>query len=114
MNGEFRKASEPSLFPNNRAFRYADALYENMHACATEPQFTIYHLERLFENMHLLSMEIPGYFSVDMLRQLITQLLNKNRIFGGARIRLSVFRDTDEGYIPDQDRISFILESQRL
>jgi|WetSurSiteA1Bulk_404760.scaffolds.fasta_scaffold00121_13 branched-subunit amino acid aminotransferase/4-amino-4-deoxychorismate lyase len=114
LKGVFKKDSEPSFFPANRAFRYGDALHENIHACATAPQFLGYHLERLFENMRLLSMEVPAFFSADFFTQLITQLLNKNRQFGGARIRLTVFRDTVEDFVPEQGRISFLLESQPL
>jgi branched-chain amino acid aminotransferase len=114
LNGEFRKASEPCLFPHNRAFRYGDALYEDIHACATELQFPAYHLERLTGNMQLLSMHIPAHFSVALIRQLATQLLNKNRIFGGAAIRLTVFRDPVEDFVADMGRISFMLESHRI
>jgi branched-chain amino acid aminotransferase len=115
LNGEFRKTGEPCLFPQNRAFRFGDVLHENLHAFATELQFPEYHLERLSGNMRLLSMEMPAYFTAGTFRQLTSQLLNKNRIFGGAGIRLSVFRDTlHENFIPEGERISFILESQRL
>jgi hypothetical protein len=40
-----------------------------------------YHLDRLFENMQLLSMDMPPYFTAEFLYNLITQLLNKNRMF---------------------------------
>ena len=114
MNGEFRKTSEPCLSAQNRAFRFGDGLHENMHAFATELQFPSYHLERLFRNMRLLSLEIPAYFTADTFRQLTVQLLNKNRIFGGAGIRLSVYRDTPENLIPDGGRILFTIESRKL
>jgi len=64
--------------------------------------------------MRSLSMKVPAFFSADLLRQLTTQLLNKNRIFGGAGIRLSVYRDPQEDLMPDGNRISFILESHEL
>jgi branched-subunit amino acid aminotransferase/4-amino-4-deoxychorismate lyase len=114
MNGEYTNAALPTLLIQNRAFRYGDALYENLHAYGTEPQFTEVHLKRLHENMGFLSMDIPPLLSSARITQLITQLLNKNRIFGGALVRLTVYRDTNEGFIPEGNRISFILESQRL
>jgi branched-chain amino acid aminotransferase len=114
LNGEFKKTSDPCLYPHNRAFRYGDALVENMHACGTELQFPGLHLDRLFANMRLLSMEIPAFFTVENFRQLTVQLLNKNRIFGGAQIRLTVYRDSDKAFISDLQRISFLLESQGL
>jgi branched-subunit amino acid aminotransferase/4-amino-4-deoxychorismate lyase len=114
INGEFTNAALPALMIQNRAFRYGDALYENLHAYGTEPQFSDLHLERLFQSMRLLSMDIPPQLSVAHITRLIGQLLNKNRIFGGAWVRLTVYRDTDERFVPDEGRISFILESQSL
>jgi branched-chain amino acid aminotransferase len=114
LNGEYLRAIEPCLFPNNRAFRYADSFFENIHVFATEPQFLNYHIERLVDNMRLLSMEVPAFFTEHNFRQLIVRLLNKNRIFRGACIRLTVYRNPNEKYIPGDDKISFILESQTL
>lgn len=114
LNGEFRDAAEPSLFPGNRAFSLGDALYENLHAYATNLQFAGYHMERLLNHMKLLAYEIPGFFTTEMLRQLATQLLNKNRIFGGAGIRLTVFRNQGRDAPGGREGFSFLLESQRL
>jgi branched-chain amino acid aminotransferase len=111
LNGEFHKASDHFLDSGNRAFRYGDALSENIHASSTEPQFLEDHLERLTENMQLMSMNVPGYLSEMNIRQLITQLLNKNRLFGGAGIRLTVYRILNKEFIPDHHDISFLLES---
>ena len=114
LDGEFRNAAEPSIYPHNRAFRHGDVLYEILHACATALQFPEYHMERLLTSMKLLAFEIPGYFTLNRLQQLATQLLNKNRIFGGARIRLTVYRNKDENTLTGRETISFILESQKL
>jgi branched-chain amino acid aminotransferase len=85
-----------------------------MHAYATGLQFAGYHLERLLSHMQLLAYEVPGFFTIDMLRQLATQLLNKNRIFGGAGIRLTVFRNQARDALEGTEGFSFLLESQRL
>ncbi|MBN1144470.1 MAG: aminotransferase class IV [Bacteroidales bacterium] len=114
LNGAYIKGNEPCLFPGNRAFRYADSLSENMHAFATEPQFLEHHLNRLTDNMQLLSMDVPAYFTAENLHQLIERLLNKNRIFGGAGIRLTVFRNNEQDFVPADHRVSFILESKPL
>jgi len=114
LNGEFKKNSVPSLYPHNRAFRYGDVLVENMHAYGTELQFPEYHLERLFTNMRFLSMEIPASITVERLRQFTIQLLNKNRIFGGAQVRLTTYRDSDRGFLTDLPGISFLLECHKL
>lgn len=114
INGEFKRSSQPLIFHHNRALCFGDILYENMHAYATEPQFFEYHFKRLISHMHLLSMEVPVSFTRETLGALISQLLNKNRIFGGAVIRLSVFRNTGIDLLPDSHGVSFIIESRRL
>jgi len=59
-------------------------------------------------------MEVPLSFTRETLGVLICQLLNKNRIFGGAVIRLSVFRDTGTELMPESHGISFMIESRKL
>lgn len=93
LNGDFVRANEPVLLINNRSFRYGDALLENIHACGTEAQFLDIHLTRLKQSMQWLKMAVPAFFTLNAISGLITKLLNKNRIFGGACIQLTVFRD---------------------
>ncbi len=100
LNGNFLKTSEPSIFSDNRAFRYGDSLVENIHAYATEPQFMSLHLRRLSANMQALAMLVPAFFTVANMNDLIIRLLNKNRIFGSAGIRLTVFRNPEYDAIP--------------
>ena len=114
LNGEFLKSSGPCLFANNRAFRYGDALIENIRGFATQPQFLDHHLERLKANMHTLSMDVPGFLTVPNIQQLIVRLLNKNRVFSGAGIRLTLFRDFDNTLIPVKNSVSFLMESLAL
>jgi branched-chain amino acid aminotransferase len=111
INGDFRKSSEPCLSSSNRVIRYGDVLHEHIHACATEAQFLDFHLQRLADSMQLLQMEVPISMSEPVLRKLITQLLNKNRIFGGAHIILTVFRVSGYNRVPEKHNTSFIIES---
>lgn len=110
-NGDFQTYENCKLSFDNRSFRYGDALFESIHACGTEAQFLELHLNRLRRSMEVLKMVIPVYFTVGNIAQMITKLLNKNRIFGGARIRFTVFRDTEGLYTPVKNDVSFIIES---
>jgi branched-chain amino acid aminotransferase len=114
LDGEFRRDNEPRLFTANRVFRFNDAVTENIHASATESQFLDSHIERLTEQMKQLSMQIPLYLNTSNFRKLITDLLNKNRIFGGAHIRLTVFRNNSDEMIPTVNEVSFQIESTPL
>lgn len=114
LNGEFRPAADPVLLAGNRAFRFGDALFENIHAWSTEAQLLEKHHNRLITSMTMLGMEVPEHFTVPVISRLITQLLNRNKIFGGAGIRLTVFRETGESLLPGDQRVSFIVESEAL
>lgn len=49
-----------------------------------------------------------------MLSREIARLLNKNRIFGSARVRLTVFRNAGGLYTPSDNTVSMTLESTAL
>jgi branched-subunit amino acid aminotransferase/4-amino-4-deoxychorismate lyase len=114
LNGEFRPAADPVLLAGNRAFRFGDALFENIHAWSAEAQLLEKHHSRLISSMTKLGMEVPVRLTVPAISRLITQLLNRNKIFGGAGIRLTVFRETGESLLPGDQKVSFILESEAL
>lgn len=113
-NGEFLKAADPCLHHYNRAFRHGEMLVENIHAYATEAQFLNLHLQRLVSNMQFLGMPVPAYLNVSNMGELITRLLNKNRIFGGAAIRLTLFRDDVCEVNSTGTKVSFLIESEEL
>jgi branched-subunit amino acid aminotransferase/4-amino-4-deoxychorismate lyase len=114
LNGEFRQAADPVLLAGNRAFRFGDALFENIHAWSTEAQLLEKHYKRLIASMDILGMAVPARLSVPSLSRFITQLLNRNKIFGGACIRLTVYRETGESLLPGNQMTCFILESEAL
>ena len=114
LNGEFRPAADPVLLAGNRAFRFGDALFENIHAWSTEAQLLEKHYNRLINSMDMLGMAVPSRLTVPSLSRFITQLLNRNKIFGGAGIRLTVYRETGESLLPGDQMTSFILECEAL
>ncbi len=114
LNGDFRPAADPVLPGGNRAFRFGDALFENIHAWSTEAQLLGKHYNRLIASMTVLGMAAPAHLTVPSLSRLIAQLLNRNKIFGGAAIRLTVYRETGERLLPGDKMTSFILESEAL
>jgi branched-chain amino acid aminotransferase len=114
LNGDFRPAADPVLFAGNRAFRFGDALFEQIHAYSTEAQLLENHYNRIISSMDILGMAVPSRLSVPSLSRFITQLLNRNKIFGGAFIRLTVFRETGVNLLPGDHLTSFMLESEAL
>jgi branched-subunit amino acid aminotransferase/4-amino-4-deoxychorismate lyase len=111
INGEFIKSDQPVFNTDNRAFHYGDALFETIHANGTKPQFLELHIKRLTRGMSILKMNIPENFRPEYFRRLITSILNKNRQLQGARIRITVFRNSVGLYAPSSKKISFLIES---
>ncbi|MBA7649526.1 Aminodeoxychorismate lyase [subsurface metagenome] len=114
LNGKFLLSTENTLLHNNRAFCYGDAVFETIHCLGTEPQFFERHWTRLLHGMKLLKMEAGSDFIQETIRYSVEKLLNKNRIFKGARIRFMIFRDHGGLYTPEKNSVSWLMESSVL
>jgi branched-subunit amino acid aminotransferase/4-amino-4-deoxychorismate lyase len=110
-NGEIYTASDPILFHNNRAFCYGDALFETMHAYSTEIQFVDLHFHRLYKGMQALQMNISDKLDQKKVTREISRLLNRDKQFGGSRIRLTVYRDSTGFYTPKGNDAAYLIES---
>jgi branched-subunit amino acid aminotransferase/4-amino-4-deoxychorismate lyase len=113
-NGEYVPGGEKHITHHNRAFCFGDALFESIHCLGTQPQFLDNHWLRLSQGMKILKMFPDKDFTRELIKLSIEKLLNKNRIFKGARIRLAVFRDEGGLYTPEHSTISWIMEAMPL
>jgi branched-subunit amino acid aminotransferase/4-amino-4-deoxychorismate lyase len=113
-NGEIYPAEQPLFLHNNRAFCYGDALFETMHAFGTDVQFLSKHLTRLHAGMSILKMDTSVFPDQNSFDKQIKRLLNRDKIFGGARVRLTVFRNNGGYYTPDTNEVSYIIEALAL
>ncbi len=109
VNGVFHPQDATVFKSKNRSFRYGDCLFETIHAIGSRIQFFEQHYDRLIRGMTVLNMDIPSHFK-ELLEKYITDTINKNRYFGGNRIRLSVFRDSDGLYTPKSNQVAFLIE----
>jgi aminodeoxychorismate lyase len=114
LNGEMLPAGEPSLVHTNRSFCYGDALFETIHASGTRLQFFSDHFRRLHRGMDLLGMEKDSLPDPARLENIITRLLNKNHLYNGVRVRITVFRDSGGYYTPGTGSCSFLAETTPL
>ncbi len=98
----------------NRSFHYGDGLFETIRVFNGKAVFLGYHLSRLTEGMKILQLQIPQYFTTEYFQNKITELIEKNNIKEGARIRLTVFRNNGGYYSPTENEVSYTLESNAL
>jgi branched-chain amino acid aminotransferase len=64
--------------------------------------------------MSLLAMDASAYLHPDSLNLLISKLLRKNRCFGGAAVRVTVYRNPSEWDVPERNDVSFVIDSRGL
>ncbi len=115
-NGNIIEEDDLKIGINNRAFQYGDGIFETMHASGNKVQFFYEHIERLIRSMKVLKMEVPVRFTIDTmgLQQEISKLLNKNKLFKGARVRMSVFRQSGGFYAPQTNETEYTIQCSAL
>ncbi|QKG79360.1 aminotransferase class IV [Tenuifilum thalassicum] len=114
LNGEYHKADAHVLKASNRAFHYGDGLFETIHCYGTEPLHIDLHYDRLAKGLRILEIELSQLYTPKKFKEIITKLLNKNRLFGSTRVRITVFRDGEGFYTPKGNSASILIESQPL
>ncbi|NVO08908.1 MAG: aminotransferase class IV [Bacteroidales bacterium] len=114
VNGNIISSDTPVIPANNRSFLYGDGLFETIHAFGTQGRNLNLHLSRLKRGMGVLNIETPNFLDESMLSNEITRLLNKNRIFSSARVRLTVYRNDGGRYIPLNNSAGIIIEAEPL
>lgn len=109
INGEFVDNSKPTLQVDNSMFQLGDGTFEDMLAYGTEAKHLTQHIKLLKSNLKFLNIENPFILDDEKnLKEVICRLLNKNRIFDNARVRITIFR----GPIPTEP--SICIESHKL
>jgi branched-chain amino acid aminotransferase len=114
LNGLKLLANQATLQVNNRAFRYGDALFETIRCIHQRPAWFHDHYQRLLNGMSLLKMDIKSLPPAKNLEAQISSLIQKNKIFGDARARLTIFREDGGLYTPVGNRINYLIEVSSL
>lgn len=110
LDGSFYYSDEFRIDLSNRAFRYGDTVFESMFVVSKTVPLLDKHFARLEKAIAYWQMEMPVLFTKERLAKDIERLCNKNRLFQGARARLSFFRQGGGLYAPETNRGSYLLE----
>ncbi|WP_439184066.1 aminotransferase class IV [Carboxylicivirga taeanensis] len=110
LNGIKQLDTRASLSISNRAFRYGDALFETIRCMHQRPAWFSDHYQRLINGMSLLKMDIKSLPPARVVEEQISSLIQKNRLFGDVRTRLTVFREDGGLYTPLSNKINYLIE----
>ncbi len=114
FNGNNFKQNTFALSYNNRAFKYGDGIFETIRTANKKPLFANEHFTRLFYGMKLLKFDFDSEILKITLNKSIMLLLDANKHFAGARIRLTIYRDAEGLYTPQTNKFNYLIETQEL
>lgn len=111
FNDEILPADTRVMGIANRSYRYGDGLFESMRLMKGQLKFADLHADRLQRGMKALKMD--GYSAMDtwFLKDRTEALAIRNKC-KHARLRLTVYRESDGLYTPSQNKVGFSLELQ--
>ena len=109
-NGRYQVSTQPAFSPDNRAFRYADALFETMLWTNGRIRLVDYHSERLQNGLQTLQMTGWDRFSPAFLTEIAAGIIAKNEFEQtDCRLRLQVFRSGGGLYSPISNEAHYVL-----
>ena len=109
VNGKLIPAGQAAIGLDNRAFHYADGLFESIRVVHGKACFLDAHWTRLIEGMKVLRIEQPNGLDERSLIVFINRLIEENGLPNG-RLRLTVFRDSPGYFRPHAHQGGFALE----
>lgn len=112
--GEFFPADSPVIRINHRGLRYADGFFETIRVFNGKPLFLDHHFSRILEGLKAYKIERDVNFTLQKLEREIFELLQKNDIQEGGRIRITLSRDGEGFYLPTTNRLDYIIEARPL
>ena len=111
LNGQLLPSGNVKIPYHNRAFRYGDGFFETIRCFNGKPLWMPQHFERIKKSARILKFSLPENADTDYFSHNISGLLESNGHMAGARIRLSIFRDSGGFYRPDGDQAGILIES---
>ena len=109
-NGSLLTSENIKITPENRGFKYGDAIFETVKVLNKKVVFWEDHYFRLMASMRMLRMKIPMSFTLEFLEQEILKTVDTQNIGNTFRVRLSVFRKDGGFYTPKTNEVDYLIE----
>lgn len=114
LNGTLTK-NNYQLATNNRGFAFGDAVFETMRVVKGKIIFWEDHYFRLMAGMRIMRMEIPMTFTMEFLEAEILKTVEAAGLQESqARVKLSVYRESEGFYTPVSNDIGYVIAVQKL
>lgn len=101
LDGAELRAGDLGNLAENRSFLYGDGVFESIRVMYGQALWTRYHFERLQYGLKQLG--ILYVQTLEQFEQQLQKLIYLNKIHGGARIRVHVWRRAGGFYRPEND-----------
>jgi len=111
-NGELRSfdgSDAPVIGLNNRAFLYADGIFETIRVTRGVPLFLESHHQRMREGLKAHRIHAPLGFTVNSVAQDIQKLLDAEGITSSARVRMTLSRRGEGYYSPHSNDLDVVM-----
>ncbi len=105
FNGNTIEKSSFLVPLSNRALQYGDSIFETIRVINGLPCFLSKHINRLKNGLSLLKIEVP----ITQIEDSVFQLIEKNNITKGAKIKITVFRNDGGKYTPKTNEGSYVI-----
>jgi len=112
--GELLSAASATIAKDNRAFRFADGFFESMRIVNGKALYLESHYARIIATAAALKIHPTEDFSLNTLRAEIQELLQRNAITAGGRMRITFYRKSTGFYLPKQDEMTYFIEAEPL
>jgi branched-subunit amino acid aminotransferase/4-amino-4-deoxychorismate lyase len=113
-NGEFVSDTATHIAKDNRAFRFGDGFFESMRIVNGRALFLENHFARIISTANALKIQLPTGFTIDLLQSQVLQVLSRNDIAHGGRMRITFYRKSSGFYLPKQDEMTYFIEAEPL
>lgn len=113
-NGEILDIDAVPFRADFRPIQYGDALFETVKYNGTTFINWEDHYFRAMASMRILRMEIPMDWSPEFIEEQMLETLKASHLeHGAARIRLTIYRDAEGKYTPDQNvTMGYIIQAE--
>lgn len=112
--GEFYPSDGPAIPVGNRGFHFGDGFFETIRVVNGKPAFLEDHFTRILETMKAYRIERSIQFTKQKLEKELMQLLDKNGIDRGGRVRITFTRDASGFYLPLGNELDYVIEAYPL